>query len=66
VLAAVETLKLRVLPYTCSHAYQFFSLPLHHNDPFERMIIVQALAEEIAIVTSDSHFRLYRDLKVIW
>lgn len=38
----------------------------HHADPFDRMIIAQALAEEIPIVTSDSQFKLYRDVEVIW
>ena len=66
VVAAIERLKLRILPYTSSHAYQFFGLPLHLSDPFDRMIIAQAIAEDIPIVTSDAQFRMYRDLKVIW
>jgi len=66
VVAAVERLKLRVLPYTAMHSYRLYNLPRHHNDPFDRMIIAQALAEDIPVVTSDSQFRLYRDLQVIW
>lgn len=58
--------KLRVLPYAAAHAYKFFDLPLHHTDPFDRMIIAQALVEDIPIVTSDAQFRKYRDLTVIW
>jgi len=62
----VTDLQLRVLPYTAEHAYKLFGLPLHHADPFDRQIIAQALAEDIAIVTSDRAFRLYEGLSVIW
>jgi PIN domain nuclease of toxin-antitoxin system len=64
--AAIEDLRLHLLPYNVKNAYQLFNLPLHHKDPFDRMIIAQALAEDIPIVTSDAQFRLYRNLKVIW
>lgn len=35
-------------------------LPLHHTDPFDRMLIVQALDEGLTILTSDRVFELYR------
>lgn len=63
---AIERFKLRVLPYTATHAYGFFELPWHHVDPFDRMLIAQALAEDIPIVTSDKKFRLYKNLEIIW
>ena len=63
---AVEDLKLRVLSYSAAHAYRLFDLPFHHADPFDRLIIAQALAEGIPVVTSDEKFRLYRGLEVIW
>ena len=66
VYAAITALRLRVLPYTAQHAFRLFDLPLHHGDPFDRQIIAQALAESIAVVTSDETFRLYRGLKIIW
>lgn len=66
VLAGIADLKIRVLPYTASHAYRLFDLPLHHGDPFDRQIIAQALAEEIPIVTADKKFGLYKGIEVIW
>jgi PIN domain nuclease of toxin-antitoxin system len=66
VLSALENLKLQVLPYTATHAYEHFGLPLHHADPFDRQIIAQALAEDIPVVTADEKFRLYEGLIVIW
>lgn len=62
----IEDLRLRILPYTANHAYEFFALPLRHTDPFDRMIIAQAISEGIPIVTSDDKFSLYKGLKVIW
>lgn len=66
VWTGISDLRLGVLAYGASHAYQLFDLPWHHNDPFDRMIIAQALAEKIPVVTSDSKFRLYQGLQVIW
>src|SRR5579859_2003758 len=62
----IADLKLRVLPYTGDHAYQLFTLPQHHGDPFDRQIIAQALAEDIPVVTSDEMFRLYKGVQVVW
>ncbi len=58
----------RWLPITLDHANRLFSLPLHHSDPFDRMIIVQALEEECRVVTRDRSFRLYESagLQVLW
>ena len=66
VLAAIADLQLRILPYTADHALRLFELPLHHPDPFDRQIIAQALAEKVAVVTSDEKFALYKGLKVVW
>jgi PIN domain nuclease of toxin-antitoxin system len=65
-ISSLSDLRVRVLSYTATHAYQLFELPLHHRDPFDRQIIAQAMAEDIPIVTSDKIFRRYRELKVIW
>lgn len=66
VATGIADLRLRVLPYTEGHALRLFDLPLHHPDPFDRQIIAQALTENIAIVTPDREFRLYKGLKTIW
>ena len=66
IVSSLSDLRVRVLSYTATHAYQLFELPLHHRAPFDRQIIAQAMAEDIPIVTSDKIFRRYRELKVIW
>ena len=63
---AVRDLRLTVLPFTPEHAYRLFGLPPHHRDPFDRMLIATALAEEIPLIGSDRLFKRYKGLKVIW
>jgi PIN domain nuclease of toxin-antitoxin system len=48
-----------------SHAVRVASLPLHHRDPFDRLLIAQAATESLAIVSSDHQFKPY-GLPVIW
>jgi PIN domain nuclease of toxin-antitoxin system len=40
-------------------------LPLHHRDPFDRMIIAQALADRLAIATRDRAFAAYAGLEIL-
>jgi PIN domain nuclease of toxin-antitoxin system len=43
------------------------ALPHHHHDPFDRMIIAQAMAEDFTIITQDEKFKAYEpDVKIIW
>jgi PIN domain nuclease of toxin-antitoxin system len=63
---SIQDLDVRVLSYTIEHALRLFEVPLHHGDPFDRQIIVQALSEKIPVVTPDETFRLYSGLRVIW
>lgn len=48
-----------ILEITLPHIYHTLSLPLHHRDPFDRLIIAQAAVEQIAIVSSDKIFDQY-------
>jgi PIN domain nuclease of toxin-antitoxin system len=48
-----------------SHALGVASLPRHHRDPFDRMLIAQALAEGIPLLTGDDAIRAY-DVEVMW
>ncbi len=54
-----------LLPFDFAH-YQVLSiLPFHHNDPFDRMIIAQAMSENIEIITHDEKFKGYK-VGVVW
>ncbi|MCW2956282.1 MAG: type toxin-antitoxin system VapC family toxin [Thermoleophilia bacterium] len=50
------------LPVTGSHAEQLALLPLHHTDPFDRLLIAQALGEGLTIATADAAFAAYDGL----
>jgi len=52
------------LNITTEHALAVEQLPPHHKDPFDRMLIAQAQAERLTIVTHDQRMRLY-DIKII-
>ncbi|WP_291319042.1 type II toxin-antitoxin system VapC family toxin [Desulfonatronospira sp.] len=48
-----------LLSITADHAYAAGGLPVHHRDPFDRMIIAQARLENLCIITRDSIFSRY-------
>lgn len=54
-----------VLRVDWPHAAAVERLPRHHDDPFDRLLIAQAQAERIPLVTRDRVFRKY-DVDVIW
>ncbi len=53
------------LPFLTSHANAIRKLPLHHRDPFDRMIIAQAVVEDLAIMTTDQHFAAYTEARLV-
>ena len=53
------------LPVTLRQGDLLRDLPRHHPDPFDRLLIVQALDEGLTILTSDRAFELYR-VPVVW
>lgn len=55
----------RQLSIETEHLPALFDLPFHHRDPFDRLIICQAMTEEIPICTADGNFRRY-SISVIW
>jgi PIN domain nuclease of toxin-antitoxin system len=50
---------LRSIAITHLHAVKVYDLPLHHADPFDRMIIAQAMVEQMTVLTSDRVFEKY-------
>lgn len=47
------------LPVTARHAVSVSALPVHHTDPFDRLLIAQAKLEDLVIVTRDRIFAEY-------
>jgi len=50
------------LPVRALHAVRVAELPLHHTDPFDRLLVSQAMAEPLRLLTADSVLRQYGDL----
>ncbi len=56
---------IHILAVTPEHTLLISKLPFHHRDPFDRMIIAQALEEQMTIVGKDELFELY-GVKRVW
>jgi PIN domain nuclease of toxin-antitoxin system len=54
-----------ILLITLAHIYELRNLPDHHGDPFDRMLIAQANAEGISLLSHDQVFRHY-PVNVVW
>jgi PIN domain nuclease of toxin-antitoxin system len=48
------------------HALRAAALPLHHRDPFDRMLIAQAQIEDMTLVSADSMFQQYSGISILW
>jgi PIN domain nuclease of toxin-antitoxin system len=48
-----------VLDVSLPHATRYVDLPLHHRDPFDRLIVAQALTEQLTIISNDAQLDMY-------
>jgi PIN domain nuclease of toxin-antitoxin system len=55
----------KLLPVDVEHIARTATLPLHHRDPFDRMLIAQAEVEDLQIITMDASFSQY-DVRCVW
>ena len=63
--AAIEPSGFMHLPIGAAHAAGVALLEPHHNDPFDRLLIAQALAEPLKLVTADALLKRYSDLVMV-
>lgn len=56
----------RSLEITATHALQAAALPLHHRDPFDRMLIAQAQLGDMMLVSADAIVRQYSNVSILW
>jgi PIN domain nuclease of toxin-antitoxin system len=64
-LEQLEQAGVDLLPITPRHANHVGTLPLHHRDPFDRLLIAQADCDGLGLVTADGELRRY-GVKVVW
>lgn len=63
--AAIDASGFVELPVRATHAAAVAQLALHHNDPFDRLLIAQALAEPLRLVTVDAALAQYSDVVMV-
>jgi len=64
-LSQLERAGVDLLPVRARHADRVAALPLHHRDPFDRLLVAQATVEGLALVSGDEDIRRY-DVEVVW
>jgi PIN domain nuclease of toxin-antitoxin system len=57
--------ELEILPVTVEHVLALDTLPLHHKDPFDRLLAAQSIVEGLTVVSADPKLSAY-GLTVIW
>ena len=56
----------RYLEITASHALRTASLPLHHGDRFDQMLIAHAQMEDMTLLRADPMLKEYKDTAIFW
>ena len=64
-LAAIDGSGFVELPVTAAHAAAVGNLPLHHRDPFDRLLIAQCMSEPLRFLTADAILGQYSDLVTV-
>jgi PIN domain nuclease of toxin-antitoxin system len=64
-LVRLEQAGVDLLPITPRHADRAGTLPMHHQDPFDRLLVAQADTENLTLVSADSAMRRY-EVEVVW
>jgi len=65
VIRNLDAFRIRILPIETAHLRELQSLPHHHRDPFDRMLIAQSLSEGLPLVSKDEDILRYA-LTTVW
>src|SRR5665213_982704 len=64
VVTAIEESGFLELPVRAAHTAEVVQLPLYHNDPFDRILVAQAITEPLKLLTSDGVLGQYSDVVI--
>jgi PIN domain nuclease of toxin-antitoxin system len=56
----IDRNQIEIIPINSEHLLVLAELPDHHRDPFDRLIIAQAIAEKLILITRDKSFKKYK------
>jgi PIN domain nuclease of toxin-antitoxin system len=67
-VAGIARMGAQLLPITFAHLTELLALPLFpdHRDPFDRLLIAQAISEGLRMVSNDTRFSDYKKLRLLW
>lgn len=54
-----------ILPVIFEHTFELTKMSFYHKDPFDRIIIAQAIVEKLIVIGKDDNFHKY-DIKILW
>ena len=57
---SADSNNIEILSITYDHLLALAKLPNHHSDPFDRLIVSQAIAEELILITKDKGLKKYK------
>jgi PIN domain nuclease of toxin-antitoxin system len=60
-----QTNNIEILPVTLAHVLALENLPVHHKDPFDRLLVAQAMVEGAVLVSGDPNIAKYA-VQVVW
>jgi PIN domain nuclease of toxin-antitoxin system len=65
-LSRLEQAQVELLPISARHADRVGTLPMHHQDPFDRLLVAQADVDGLSLVSGDAAMRRYDEIDVLW
>jgi PIN domain nuclease of toxin-antitoxin system len=65
IIGGIEASGFHELPIRAAHVATLAGMPLHHRDPFDRMLVAQALTEPLRLLTADRTLRKYSELVTV-
>jgi PIN domain nuclease of toxin-antitoxin system len=63
-VSLIEAADFEELPILSRHAVQVTDLPMHHADPFDRLLVAQAMSEPLHLLTADTQLKPYSELVI--
>ncbi len=64
-LSTIKQYKIEILPITSADLASYLNLPLHHRDPFDRILVTQTVNNNLILLSRDSAFDYY-SIKRLW
>jgi PIN domain nuclease of toxin-antitoxin system len=65
-LSHLEQTDIELLSISARHADRVGTLPMHHQDPFDRLLVAQADIDDLILVSGDAAMRRYDEIEVLW